>query len=1607
MRVVYWLVIGCLIALAVFLNCADIENPYNNTALTDVIFSDRGYAENEPVEIFSTFDIEVSTYLQTYLEKFVISAPGNRLFINGDTTVVSSSFEDDNTYSFQVSFYDTGADTIRLSAYLTDGTHISRMLVYNVVWDWGIDDNALTGTPGSAINLKTRKVKDNDVEYIWQLFGEKHIKSVSEFTLTIPDAFTSETENGYLYLRDTTNAQFTSDTVYFPVILADTKAPRVAFNNQNVYKTDSAYRILTNKESFLLQISAIDESGIKNIYANGEYLDIIPLDSDGQIFSAQYYIPVLNRNDSLGKIVPLTITDNRLNDTAITVHVVYDSLAEDEWNGEIQILKPASSPHTVNVEDFTIIGTIIPDIVTGEMELRCIMDGIKQVHPAGPVIISPENFDWQWPLNLKPLSNIIDFFLLDLSGGDIDTIATQDLEIRYNTQIKDIEGPSISEVKLDKTLLKKDKGYTESGSGVLSFLSYDELSGLPRVTVDDDTAEYLGNGMFQATVSGAHDTAGTVVTIKAVDRAGNESVRQYAIIKNVKPDIVAFPHSVSFAQVGETTFFEIKTHDADNDSCTGTAVLLSQSKAQSIPLTENGFTWTPAAEEDGVHRVWVSITDGFEIVERQFDIYVSSGDIDEPTFLNTLEDFPDTLVAGKDTLSIILETDLDESPVDLYYSATLLNGNGDTLSLGFHEDTLKCLPEPEDTGMAILELIAITSTAGSDTLYPQITVVPYVMPNAVAFQRPYSSILKESDAANTTFLVPLSITEPVAEQVSLFYSFASSNATQDSDFVILSDNPLRINAGDSTALIGVRIIDDSLQEGTENIIIVLDSVSGNMVIGEGNTYTFEIDDDETKKPLTVSFDKSSDIFQEEYTGATVKINLSEPADTSYDIILGILPSSTASYSEDYYINTPTLSQNKTITIKKWDTHVDVQLTIINDNVIEPDERIDLAIFSSGNGLVVGKDSLFTAIIQSDDSLSKPVIDDQNSFPPKIEVTVGDRISYTVTATGGELVYTWLLSGTLIDGADSSTYTIEHAESSLHGKKIQCIVENSLGVDTSEESVIIVLEDAVAPVITSQPRDTIVQTGNPVSMRISYVGTAPSFQWYHEGSPIAGAQESVLLIQAAHSGFEGNYWVEVSNARDTVISDTAYLTVVSAPVILQNITAKNVDLGDSVRFTVEADGYQLKYQWVKDAEILTEETETSLSIPVVDTTHEGEYFVQITDGFSTTVNSATVKLTVITPPVIKKQPANSSVFLNDSAFFIVEADQDEVDYRWMRNGAFMDSSNPTVTTHKLILAQVTAEDDNARFRCVVSNSAGADTSSAAILAVSIPPRILQDVPDTTYAFVGDTARFSVSVVGSNLSYKWYLQKNNLVIPIENETDSVFILTPVFNNQNGNRYFALIYNDVDSINSSASLLVIERQGVKVTEDPSSLTVAEGDDAIFSMNAIGESPLFFQWQKNGQNIHGATAMTYTFETALISDHGSLFRCIVWNNMGIDTSQEATLSVSCGTPTIVQDLPDTAQIFMGDTFRVTLRTNYDEISRCGHLRYAWFENDLPLYKPSSNSLVKTDFNAGDSMTYYCIISNDYGSVISKTLLLTVVSQPAEFLVPLSDTTQPPGSQD
>ena len=300
---------------------------------------------------------------------------------------------------------------------------------------------------------------------------------------------------------------------------------------------------------------------------------------------------------------------------------------------------------------------------------------------------------------------------------------------------------------------------------------------------------------------------------------------------------------------------------------------------------------------------------------------------------------------------------------------------------------------------------------------------------------------------------------------------------------------------------------------------------------------------------------------------------------------------------------------------------------------------------------------------------------------------------------------------------------------------------------------VAISGTLAPVITQQPAWLSVKAGAAASFSVAVSNeTGVSYQWYRNGAVIAGATGKVFSIPSAQLANAGTYRVNVSNAGGSTPSANAVLTILSAPVITRQPVSLSVKAGAAASFSVAVSNEAgVSYQWYRNGAAITGGTGKVLSIPSAQLANAGTYKVNVSNA-SGSAPSANAVLTILSAPVITRQPASLSVKAGAAASFSVAVSNETgVSYQWFRNGAVIAGATGKV------LSIPSAQLANAgSYNVNVSNAGGSTPSANAVLSIVavVPAPVITQQPVSLSVKTGAAASFSVAVSNeAGASYQW--------------------------------------------------------------------------------------------------------------------------------------------------------------------------------------------------------------------------------------------------------------
>jgi gliding motility-associated-like protein len=441
------------------------------------------------------------------------------------------------------------------------------------------------------------------------------------------------------------------------------------------------------------------------------------------------------------------------------------------------------------------------------------------------------------------------------------------------------------------------------------------------------------------------------------------------------------------------------------------------------------------------------------------------------------------------------------------------------------------------------------------------------------------------------------------------------------------------------------------------------------------------------------------------------------------------------------------------------------------------------------------------------------------------------VTFGVAAVGTNLTYQWFNTAGAISGATSSSYTVANASSN---DSYYVVVSGTCGTVTST-TVVLTVNTPVA--ITAQPVSAVVCSGSVATLTVGATGTSLSYQWYNAAGAITGATAATYTTTAA-----GSYYAIVSNVCGSQISSEAVVTLNTNTAISTQPASARMCVGSSASFSVTAIGTNLTYQWFNGTTAIAGATSSNYTINNVQTSNSGSYSVVVT-GTCGVVTSSTVTLTVDTPVAITAQPVSAVVCSGSIATLTVGATGTSLSYQWYNAaGAITGATAATYTT--------TAAGS---YFVIISNSCGQVVSSVASVSLNTNTAILTQ-PAAVTVCPGSSASFSVTAIGTNLTYQWF----NGTTAITGATSSNYTINNVQVSNAGN-YSVVVSGTCGTVTSSTVALTVPVPTVSVTSNSTDNILCQGQTVL--LTATGG--VSYIWYRNGTQITGVSGATLSVTT------------------------------------------------------------------------------------------------------------------------------------------------
>ena len=270
----------------------------------------------------------------------------------------------------------------------------------------------------------------------------------------------------------------------------------------------------------------------------------------------------------------------------------------------------------------------------------------------------------------------------------------------------------------------------------------------------------------------------------------------------------------------------------------------------------------------------------------------------------------------------------------------------------------------------------------------------------------FTSTSSSGSEGTTPANLGLTLSAVQAQDVTVDYELSGTATGSGIDYT-LAPGTATITAGSTTANITAVIVDDSLNEANETMIVTISNPS-NATLGSNTTHTYTISNNDDLP--TVAFTATSSSASEGTTPANLQLTLSAASGRNVTVDYMVTGGTATGSGTDY-----TLASG-TATITAGNTTTNIAATIVDDSTGESNETIIVTLSSPSNA-TLGSNTVHTYTITDNDS-SKIVL---TSYPSS--VTAGSWTTvYTVQrqdATGNPITTgtTTITASSDSDGAE--------------------------------------------------------------------------------------------------------------------------------------------------------------------------------------------------------------------------------------------------------------------------------------------------------------------------------------------------------------------------------------------------------------------------------------------------------------------------------------------------------------------------------------------------------------------------------------------------------------
>lgn len=698
------------LCVLLFLSCTADYNPFEDTLNAEGKITWASFVSGDTIAVFSSETLLVSIAGREMVDSIVLTCDANRLF-NSDTSVRADNAVD----TFCVSFYDTGAQTVTVATFRSNGEVATTMM--DVFVRSPLLQNVIAGIYDDTIRLSTPGVRDNDVLYHWDFGKGTPVQSpYPETLIVIRDA--GATDTGWLWVSDIPGIH-SSPKIPFLFTLDDSRAPTIRCVNEDFENADT---IVTGEETFFFKVEITDrgKGGVYIAEIDGENFDIV---------DDMLYVKIFYQMDTLAQAIPVQVyaVDNGIDQNVQlqTFYLRYDStISSTGDNVNLHIRIPSQDSVVSYARQTFVYGTVENFRGDSLVAFLQVNDSTYDTLQIGNTFSS----QWNWEVYLTQAVNLVTISIADTTAT---VLKDSTFTLFYDENSQDVSPPLILDISIDGQAA--DGMYVESDTVTLDVIAFDEGSGLSSLTVQNQTnsGQLSGDYTWPITVQLSHEQSGTNIEILATDAQGWTKDTAVTVYQNYTPQFSDVPNPSGPLFVGQLYRDTVRGVDADGDQLF--YGLVNAPLGMSLNNVTGELVWTPADSNIGNLEIKISMSDlrQTQVVSCSLTVVDSSTYGESVSFVTTEQSFPTYVEGGVDTVALSLEISGGISPF-VYLAKRRV---GSTLpDIPMMDTVFFWVPDSADTGFQSFIITVSDKYNRADTLYPSMLVVPANKPCSLSVE---------------------------------------------------------------------------------------------------------------------------------------------------------------------------------------------------------------------------------------------------------------------------------------------------------------------------------------------------------------------------------------------------------------------------------------------------------------------------------------------------------------------------------------------------------------------------------------------------------------------------------------------------------------------------------------------------------------------------------------------------------------------------------------------------------------------------------------------------------------------------------------------------------